>query len=362
MRGQILQVVRTNDGNDNTFIIAPAVPQVSVVPVLTKKAMSTGNGQSQDIASATTAFEKDFNRIQIAAARLVAIQETAKRKGSFSNEDNRIYAESLLELGHAAQNLANLQQSGQIKDFSLLLQPDFQLPPKQPLQPTETVSGNESQKVEEVTEQQFNEEEFLPPNTEDPYEDVSDTVAVTAPKKDASVAEAKPVGLSIAGEGGVASSKPNAVALSGRNGLAVAAPKATAIAGVSAEEAAAFSVAVPNRNNLVIKNVNRLPQRPIYDDYSEDYGDVSSVRSAFTRDSIDARDSPPPSVISKKNRNGGSLVGSTAGGIADAFVDKWKTMVAEEYAASARSAQLATKDSFNRLDKFSKSSPNKKAL
>ncbi|XP_017490307.1 PREDICTED: uncharacterized protein LOC108378526, partial [Rhagoletis zephyria] len=123
MRGQILQVVRTKDGNDNTFIIAPAVPQVSVVPVLTKKAMSTGNGQSQDIASATTAFEKDFNRIQIAAARLVAIQETAKRKGSFSNEDNRIYAESLLELGHAAQNLANLQQSGQIKDFSLLLQP-----------------------------------------------------------------------------------------------------------------------------------------------------------------------------------------------------------------------------------------------
>ncbi|XP_053955596.1 uncharacterized protein LOC128861474 isoform X1 [Anastrepha ludens] len=367
LRGQILQVVKTKDGTENMFILAPPDPSAKAQPALTRKSgisISTVDAQSQNTPSPTTAFEQDFNRIQIAAARLVAIQEIAKHKGTFSAEDNRIYAESLLELGYAAQNLANLQQSGQIKDFSLLLQPDFQMSHKQPLftaeSPTDTESSAGEQKVEEVTEQQLNEEDFLPPNTEDPYEDVSDTVAVTAPKKDASVAEAKPVGLSIAGEGGVASSKPNAVALSGRNGLAVSAPKATAIAGVSAEEAAAFSVSIPNRNNLVIKTVNRLPQRPVYDDYSEDYSDISPERSIFTRDAADPRADSPPSVISKKPKNVSASVGSNISRTSDSFVDKWKTMVAEDYAALARSAQLKTKESLRGLGKFSQSSADRK--
>lgn len=42
-----------------------------------------------------------------------------------------------------------------------------------------------------------------------------DSVQVNSPSKDASVAEAKPVGLAIAGVGGVASSKPSATAVVG---------------------------------------------------------------------------------------------------------------------------------------------------
>lgn len=148
-----------------------------------------------------SASGSNFNRIQEAAARLVAIQELAKRKGSFSEEDNKIYANSLLELGQAATALALLQQTGQIKDFSVLLQPELfgSGPQKQPsnlgLEANNPADQKiDEQKLEEVTEQQLTPEEFLPPNSEDPYEDVNDSVAIMAPKKDAAVAEAKPVG------------------------------------------------------------------------------------------------------------------------------------------------------------------------
>uniref|UniRef100_A0A0A1XMW2 ATP-dependent helicase/nuclease subunit A n=1 Tax=Zeugodacus cucurbitae TaxID=28588 RepID=A0A0A1XMW2_ZEUCU len=368
LRGQILQVVRTKDGQDNMFIISPtAIPPADVKATYTKKTSVPASDDDIQLnihPSTSIAFEQDFNRIQIAAARLVAIQEVAKRKGSFSAEDNRIYAESLLELGHAAQKLANLHHTGQIKDFSLLLQPDFQVPHKKPLFPSESISVSETsggeQKVDEVTEQQFNEEDLLPPNTEDPYEDVSDSVAVTAPKKDASVAEAKPIGLSIAGEGGVASSKPNAIALSGRNGLAVSAPKATAIAGVSAEEAAAFSVSIPNRNNLVIKTVNHVPQRPVYDDYNEDYSDVLPARSKFTRDTTITHGSSLP-VVSKKTKGASATEGGSGAVFADSLVQQWKTIVAADYSASARSApQLIPAKFVKESVKFQQSSIDKK--
>ncbi|XP_037947052.1 uncharacterized protein LOC119678986 [Teleopsis dalmanni] len=297
-------------------------------------------------------FEKEFFRIQLAAARLIALQEKAKRYGSFTAEDNRVYADSLVELGQAAQTLAKLQQSGKIKDFSMLLQPLMGLPlPSATMRPTsaptttstsaptksttaEPTFASDSnvdkdageQKVDEVTEQHFNESDLLPPNTDDPYEDVNDSVAVTAPKKDASVAEAKPVGLSIAGEGGVASSKPNAVALSGRNGLAVASPKATAIAGVSPEEAAAFSVTLPNRNSaynqLVIKNKYRPStpvQYPSYDDY--DYSDIAPVRQV-------TRDMPIAPPTKTKTA---AVISSAA---SDDLINKWKTIIAEDFASS----------------------------
>ena len=153
-----------------------------------------------------SSFAEDFNKIQLAAARLVALQELAKRKGNFSPEDNRVYAASLLELGQAAQNLAMLQQTGEIRDFSVLLQPmqGAMMPQKTPLigdnnqedGVTIEAATMDQQKIDKVTEQHLSESELLPPNHEDPYEDVNDndSVAITPPKKDASVAEAKPVG------------------------------------------------------------------------------------------------------------------------------------------------------------------------
>lgn len=71
------------------------------------------------------------------------------------------------------------------------------------------------------------------PSEEPPNESVS----VNLPPDNASVAEAKPVGLAIAGIGGVASSKPVATAVVGPGGLALAKPVATAIAGIPGAEA-----------------------------------------------------------------------------------------------------------------------------
>lgn len=61
-------------------------------------------------------------------------------------------------------------------------------------------------------------------------------VCVGSPPDNASVAEAKPVGLAVAGPGGVAASKPVGTAISGPGGLSVARPVATAIAGVPGAE------------------------------------------------------------------------------------------------------------------------------
>ncbi|XP_061391202.1 uncharacterized protein LOC133326589 [Musca vetustissima] len=297
----------------------------------------------------TVTFADDFNRIQLAAARLVAIQEMAKKKGTFSEEDNRIYAASLLELGQAAQSLALLQQTGKIQDFSVLLKPyssGAAMPQKTPIATSEKTDEDavtveapveeqkvEEEKIDEVTEQQFNESDLLPVAPEDPFEDVHDTVAVGPPKKDASVAEAKPVGVSIVGQGGVASSKPNAVALSGRNGLAVSAPKATAIAGVTAEEAAAFSVSVPSRNQLVIKSAaSRLApidESPSYDDY--DYIETTPIK-AKTRKAPLLRSS---GLIRSTNKMHPKPMMATASA-ADKIVQMWRTAIAEDYASPNR--------------------------
>ncbi|BFF99312.1 uncharacterized protein DMAD_07246 [Drosophila madeirensis] len=331
LRGQLLQLRPQRDGSIGGYILQrqPQQPQLRAVPreaddtiTITADGSGSSTSSSTSSSSSISASASDFNRIQLAAARLVAIQEMAKRKGSFSAEDNQIYASSLLELGQAAQGLALLQQTGQIKDFSVLLQPElFAIAPPFGL---EAGAGNspadqkiDEQKLDEVTEQQFSPEDFLPPNSEDPYEDVNDSVSVMAPKKDAAVAEAKPVGLSIAGEGGVASSKPNAVALSGRNGLAVASPKATAIAGVSPEEAAAFSISLPTRNQLVIKTPNSAAEKA-GDDYDYNDGPLAVARYPLTRET--------PLVPVR-----------LSGG--DSLVDKWRTAIAEDYAARQAQAQ-----------------------
>ncbi|SPP85198.1 uncharacterized protein LOC117586980 isoform X3 [Drosophila guanche] len=332
LRGQLLQLRPQRDGSIGSYILQQrAVPRETADDTITISAASSGSSTSSSSTS-ISASASDFNRIQLAAARLVAIQEMAKRKGSFSAEDNQIYASSLLELGQAAQSLALLQQTGQIKDFSVLLQPELlalspPAPPPPQKQPSNFGGSNpadqkiDEQKLDEVTEQQFSPEDFLPPNSEDPYEDVNDSVSVMAPKKDAAVAEAKPVGLSIAGEGGVASSKPNAVALSGRNGLAVASPKATAIAGVSPEEAAAFSISLPTRNQLVIKTPNSAAEKAS-DDYDYNDGPLTVARFPLTRET--------PLVPVR-----------LSGG--DSLVDKWRTAIAEDYAARQAQAQMMSK-------------------
>jgi Domain of unknown function (DUF4774) len=124
--------------------------------------------------------------------------------------------------------------------------------------------SKEEEKEEEVTEENVGEaEEGTGSGGSGGSND--DSVAITPPDKDSSVAEAKPVGklqnvsleisfdlkavfcigLAIAGEGGVASSKPVATAVVGPGGLAVARPVSTAIAGVKPSEIGSLGIPVP---------------------------------------------------------------------------------------------------------------------
>jgi hypothetical protein len=73
----------------------------------------------------------------------------------------------------------------------------------------------------------------------------NESISVSSPEEEAAIAEAKPVGLAIAGDGGVASSKPIATAVVGPGGLAVARPVATAIAGVKPSEVSQLGLPVP---------------------------------------------------------------------------------------------------------------------
>lgn len=112
------------------------------------------------VGSARDSFYTNFNKIQLAAAQLVAIQEATKQKGSFNEEDDKYYADSLLELGIAAQKLADLQHT---RNVSIL---DY-------------VNNNNNQIIKDT------------PMIE------SDSLSVNAPKREASVAESKPIGIEI---------------------------------------------------------------------------------------------------------------------------------------------------------------------
>ncbi|KAI4465340.1 hypothetical protein MML48_3g00008364 [Holotrichia oblita] len=93
------------------------------------------------------------------------------------------------------------------------------------------VSKEEEKEKEKEKEKPEKEEE------EEGEEDDSDSVIINLPPDEASVAEAKPVGLAIAGAGGIAESQPVATAVVGPAGLAIARPVGTAIAGVSPDQA-----------------------------------------------------------------------------------------------------------------------------
>lgn len=121
------------------------------------------------------------------------------------------------------------------------------------------------------------------------------------------------------------------MALSGRNGLAVSAPKATALAGVTPEEAAAFSISLPSRNQLVLKSGTT---RSALDDY--DYTDSIAELPTNYRN-IPVLRSAGPITSSKRGHSHEQrikprpMMGTI--NAADAIVKMWRTAVAENYAA-----------------------------
>lgn len=94
----------------------------------------------------------------------------------------------------------------------------------------------------------------------------------------ASVAEVRPVGLSIAGVGGVAASKPTGTAVVGPGGLAIARPIATAIAGVPPDVVLGSGSQGSDQQSMRVAKENYVAVGP-HMQYGAKYGVVPITRN-----------------------------------------------------------------------------------
>ncbi|XP_055624547.1 uncharacterized protein LOC129767556 isoform X1 [Toxorhynchites rutilus septentrionalis] len=274
-RGQILEIRKNSDGtvvskilrgDDNSMELK--VHQI----VDDLKNNEDSLSEDEEIRAADQSFGDYLLNIQKAAASLVTLQEQVKKSGKLSPDQKKVYADNLEKLGVAAQKLAHIQQQDDDHDaIKFLFDSEYDQPQSADAQKKKTTykitsfpgfKGKDGEKVEKVEKGEKGERHPQTKRKEEEEnvgeEDASsgqseDSVQVNSPEKEASIAEAKPVGLAIAGEGGVASSKPIATAVVGDGGLAVARPVATAIAGVKPSEIGALGLPVAANKKLVTK-------------------------------------------------------------------------------------------------------------
>lgn len=172
-KGQVLQIKRNSDGTVTTEIVKQDKVEVE-----------------KEMSDDMNSFQENLSNIQKAASELVALQQMVKNSGKLTEADRATYAENLEKLGVSAQNLAHIQQSGDQDDFRLLFQgPLFQR--QQNNLNLEKAEDNDDEEDENVGEE---EEESESGGTADEEKPDTDSILVSSPDKDASIAEAKPVG------------------------------------------------------------------------------------------------------------------------------------------------------------------------
>ncbi|XP_066138702.1 golgin subfamily A member 6-like protein 7 isoform X4 [Euwallacea fornicatus] len=180
---------------------------------------------------------------------IVKLQELAKARGGLTPAEESMYQQHMMSINQSAKKLAEFQDNTALtlenrqgltqwfdrkrdntKDKNKKKEEEKKRKKEEEKRKTE----EEIKKKKQEKENQKEEGKVEEGEGEDQG---SDAVAINLPPDDASVAEAKPVGLAVAGEGGVAASKPIATAVVGPGGLAIARPVGTAIAGVSPDQA-----------------------------------------------------------------------------------------------------------------------------
>lgn len=205
-KGQTLEIIEAPDGSFTTNILQGKLTQTK--------------DESQ--------FAKDIKNIHQAALEIIRLHEQAKHKQQLNEEERQRYDKGIEQLNSSTKNLAQLQVDDSEERSNL----QFWFEKKKEAFGSKN-EGAENNKEPNKEEENVGEES----GGNEPAEPDNESVAINLPPPDASVAEAKPVGLAIAGIGGVAASKPIATAVVGPGGLAIARPVATAIAGVAPEDA-----------------------------------------------------------------------------------------------------------------------------
>lgn len=164
-------------------------PDGSVISEVVKQATVAAESDSRKDMMST--FQQNLLEIQRAASQLVTLQQNIKLSGRLTDVDRRLYADNLEKLGVSAQNLAHIQQSGGQDDFRLLFEgPLFGNRRRDGDDGDDADGEDESEVVEEGVGEETNDAS----KPSKPTVDGGDSVQVGVPDKDASVAEAKPVG------------------------------------------------------------------------------------------------------------------------------------------------------------------------
>ncbi|KAL1491297.1 hypothetical protein ABEB36_011915 [Hypothenemus hampei] len=238
-KGQSLQIIKNSKGTVLSSVIVKTPVNATTSPEQTEIEINPFELENPPLPSKfDTEQIEDYDdlggfirTIQNKAQEIVKLQELAKTNGKLSPKEEITYEAHLKEINNAAKNLAYIQNNNNMSIESREGLTDWFDRKRQ------NVKNNKKTKENEKKPNKEEENGTEKPEQQQQEEENNDSVAINLPPEDASVAEAKPVGLAVAGPGGVAASKPIATAVVGPGGLAIARPVGTAIAGVSPDQA-----------------------------------------------------------------------------------------------------------------------------
>lgn len=205
--GQFLEIHETVDGRVSAQIVTKPPASTSSHPLQD----DIKNYTALEFPELPSRYDSEYNynikNLHHSALNIIQLQENAKKRGSLTEDEKVSYDRNTRVLNKAAKDLAELQLSDDddITDDEGLRQ-WFEKrrieSRKQKPKEEEKKKGNQNKapnKKEEEKEKEKEKPEKEEEEEGDEDDENSDSVVINLPPDEASVAEAKPVGLAIAG-------------------------------------------------------------------------------------------------------------------------------------------------------------------
>lgn len=210
-KGHTLEITHTSDGEIHTKILQHEIKTEQPFPV---------DVEYPPLPSRYGEYDKHLRNIHQTALKIVQLQEQSKRQGLLSEDDKEQYQKNLDSLNLSAKNLVSLQDSAEDEDViegrETGLSSWFENKnTKKNKNKTDIKKEEDRKKIEEakkkeelnkkkIIDNMKKEEEIKNESEEENKEetentDNEETVAINLPDAEAAVAEAKPVGLAVAG-------------------------------------------------------------------------------------------------------------------------------------------------------------------
>lgn len=236
-KGQALQIVEGKDGQVVTTIIK--IPEnYSENSENLEETINTAELENPPLPSKyeLDEFGNYIKNIQTTALKVIKLQEAAKRNGKLSEAEEVIYKESMDSLNQSARNLARLQEETNPLDFEgreglsawferkqsnkkdkdknkrkededrkkkeeekKRKEEEKKKAEENKRKEEERKKQEERRKEEERKKAENQKREEEKHKEEEDEDDDDDSITINLPPEDASVAEAKPVGLAVAG-------------------------------------------------------------------------------------------------------------------------------------------------------------------